>query len=602
MHPYFSDWLLAEIAAELLDDTGAQLDLLETDLRDVPERHQQIHTVFEHSWHRLSEDERTVFMALSVFRGGCTREAAQTVANASLRILTSLVNKSFLNRTAAGRYSIHELLRQFGELELEGSSDKTNTRDAHATYYAKYLSEKGTELKGPRQIDALDEIEREIGNIQQAWLWVIDQKQLTSMAQMIEGLGMFYEWKGRYSEGETAFRTGAERLFGGQSNEEMRNYMQLLTWQSVFVATLGQLDFAQSLLARSRCLIEQESSNQEMLAEKAFNLWQQAKLIQQQDHEEAKDLFEESLVLFQVFGDQWSQAHLLNDLGGMVSMLEPHKKTLFQHLMRESLVLHQTVGNRFGILETLSRLGFKSAMRGDFKQCEEWFSQATIICKQIGDDMNARRQWLSIRGVACWFIGRYEEALSVHQEQLAIAENLGERGSVMVTSINLGMSLIFLGHYDQGVQLLQTTMVDCQQHGGQALLSYILLQLGCGYVAQGNYQSAYDTLHVCIDYHRASKANVRLYTALNNFGIAAWHAGNVAEAKAAQDEVLTYLAQDDNYIIQVGLMPLVALLQLRLNQKNNYTRTREWRGGIRTNHFSKPGKRWKRCSKRSISF
>ncbi|MBV7331613.1 AI-2E family transporter [Chloroflexi bacterium TSY] len=40
----------------------------------------------------------------------------------------------------------------------------------------------------------------------------------------------------------------------------------------------------------------------------------------------------------------------------------------------------------------------------------------------------------------------------------------------------------------------------------------------------------------------------------------------------------------------------------RLNQKNNYTRTREWRGGIRTNHFSKPGKRWKRCSKRSISF
>ncbi|MBV7336734.1 hypothetical protein KFU94_52585 [Chloroflexi bacterium TSY] len=41
---------------------------------------------------------------------------------------------------------------------------------------------------------------------------------------------------------------------------------------------------------------------------------------------------------------------------------------------------------------------------------------------------------------------------------------------------------------------------------------------------------------------------------------------------------------------------------IRLNQKNNYTRTREWRGGIRTNHFSKPGKRWKRCAKRSISF
>ncbi|MEM7128797.1 MAG: BTAD domain-containing putative transcriptional regulator [Chloroflexota bacterium] len=553
---------LADIDAELLDDTSTPLDLLTTDFRDIPERHRHIQTVFDHSWRRLTENERSIFMALSVFRGGFTLEAAQAVTKTSLRILTNLANKTLANRTAAGRYSIHELLRQYGALALEASPNHIKICDAHAAYYATYLSDKGSDLKGPRQADALNEIEIEIGNIQQSWRWGIDQKQLAQMAQMIEGLGMFYEWKGRYAEGEMAFRTGVEQLSDSQSSEERSLCARLLTWQGVFVAALGQPDLAQRLLRRSNGLIEQTSSEQDMSAARAFNLWQQARLIREQSYENARGLFEEALELFQVLGDQWSQAYLLYELAITISTLEPHQKTLFQNLIQKSLSLHQTVENRFGTLETLNRLGLISALQGDFKQCDAWFNQATIIDEQIGNDINVRREWLSSRSDAYWFMGRYEEALSVNQEQLAIAENFGEQRSIMGINASLGMSLIFLGHYDEGVQVLETTRADCQRQGAQALLSYILLQLAGGYIGQGRYQNAYDTHCECIDLHRSSHSNIRLYTALNNFGVAAWHIGKITEAKSAQDEVLSFLAQDETYAIQIGLMPLVALLQL----------------------------------------
>ncbi len=83
---------LAEIASEMQQSS----DFLETELRDVPQRHRSIRIVFEASWQRLTLDEQVVFPQLSVFHGGFTRPAAQVVTGASLRLLGRLVSKSLL--------------------------------------------------------------------------------------------------------------------------------------------------------------------------------------------------------------------------------------------------------------------------------------------------------------------------------------------------------------------------------------------------------------------------------------------------------------------------------------------------------------------------
>src|SRR5690606_34785610 len=107
---------LAEIAVELSDG----LDLLEGEVRDVPSRHRSMRLVFDRSWERLEPEERALFKALSVFRGNFSREAAQQVTGASLRLLAGLVNKSLLaSQPDSGRYVLHDLIRQYAAEHLQ---------------------------------------------------------------------------------------------------------------------------------------------------------------------------------------------------------------------------------------------------------------------------------------------------------------------------------------------------------------------------------------------------------------------------------------------------------------------------------------------------
>lgn len=73
----------------------------------------------ERSWRLLSEEERRLFERLSLFRGGFRREAAEEVADATSEALSALLRGSLLRwDEASGRFTIHDLLRQFGEEKL----------------------------------------------------------------------------------------------------------------------------------------------------------------------------------------------------------------------------------------------------------------------------------------------------------------------------------------------------------------------------------------------------------------------------------------------------------------------------------------------------
>ena len=144
----------AEIAAEIEQD----LSILASDTRDMPDRHRSMRAVLDHSWQRLTVAEQAVFPKLSVFRGGFEREAAEQVAGATLRILSDLVRKSWL-RMSGGRYDIQEVLRQYAHEGLLAARDSDATLAAHCRYYAAFMQQRAQDVKGRRQLGALDEIE-----------------------------------------------------------------------------------------------------------------------------------------------------------------------------------------------------------------------------------------------------------------------------------------------------------------------------------------------------------------------------------------------------------------------------------------------------------
>jgi predicted ATPase/DNA-binding CsgD family transcriptional regulator len=163
-------WLHILNVDEIAWELEKGLDILSAEMRDAPERHRSIRAVFDYSWSLLDQSERKIFMRLSVFRGGFTREAAQQVSGATLQLLAGLVNKSFLSHDPnSGRLEIHELLRQYAQERLEGTPEASlSAQEAHAAYYAEFMGKRGPRLKDDRQMLALAEIEADIANVRGA--------------------------------------------------------------------------------------------------------------------------------------------------------------------------------------------------------------------------------------------------------------------------------------------------------------------------------------------------------------------------------------------------------------------------------------------------
>jgi serine/threonine protein kinase/tetratricopeptide (TPR) repeat protein len=136
-----ASWLGMLSPSEVAEEIAGGIDFFETDEIGLPDRQRSIRAVFDYSWGSMTSDEQNVFMRLSVFRGGFTRESAQAVAGANLRILMSLTNKSLIRRTADnGRYEIHELLRQYSHEKLVEQGLEDENRDKHSDYFVAFLS------------------------------------------------------------------------------------------------------------------------------------------------------------------------------------------------------------------------------------------------------------------------------------------------------------------------------------------------------------------------------------------------------------------------------------------------------------------------------
>ncbi len=113
----------------------SQQRLLTVSLRDLPPRHHNMQTVFEHSWQLLTLPEQNTLARLSIFRGSFTVEAANHVTETALLLLVNLIDKSLLQRRGADSFEIHGLIRQFATTKLQAGGEFATIRQRHAAYF-----------------------------------------------------------------------------------------------------------------------------------------------------------------------------------------------------------------------------------------------------------------------------------------------------------------------------------------------------------------------------------------------------------------------------------------------------------------------------------
>jgi predicted ATPase/class 3 adenylate cyclase len=185
-------------AQELATRLGTALDALGPGSRDAPERHQTLRATMDWSFRLLEEPERRAFSALAAFRGGCTLEAAETVAPAPLTVLQSLLAKSLLVRSE-GRLTMLETVREYALERLDQRADRDDVHRRHGGHFLTMAEQhrRGLALGDHEAIAALD---AEVDNLRAALGWAAEHDRAL-MSELSAALGQYWLASHGYDDG-----------------------------------------------------------------------------------------------------------------------------------------------------------------------------------------------------------------------------------------------------------------------------------------------------------------------------------------------------------------------------------------------------------------
>lgn len=182
----------ARLRSFSLEQIASYLDqrfrLLTGGARTAMPRQQTLTAAIDWSYRLLSGPEKALFRRLSVFSGGFTFEAVETICSGDpiaeldvLELLPALVDKSLVvvdEVHGASRYGLLETLRQYARDRLDEESGSDEWRRRHAHFFGR-LS--GPEIRrriwGPDGPQIRREIQAEMANLRQAMTWAIGAEE-----------------------------------------------------------------------------------------------------------------------------------------------------------------------------------------------------------------------------------------------------------------------------------------------------------------------------------------------------------------------------------------------------------------------------------------
>lgn len=232
------------------------------------------------------------------------------VIHASLTILAELVDKSLLRASTDGLYTMHELLRQYGNEQMALSAVELEAlRDRHCDYYTAFLAGCWPRLKGSDVKSALTEIETELENVRAAWDWAVHKHKADRIEAALNSLWVFYGDRALYQEGEQAFGKAAA-IFDGDTPDEIRMRAKIQVRQGALCQPAGLPDKANTLLRTSVDNLRQHPAPHEL----ALALHRLAIFVLDNHlaFDEAAAYLHESLALFTEVGDHWNKGNVLN--------------------------------------------------------------------------------------------------------------------------------------------------------------------------------------------------------------------------------------------------------------------------------------------------
>ena len=395
-------------AEQISERLGHSLKLLTGGERTADHRHQTLRAALDWSHELLGEPEQALFKRLSVFAGGFTLEAAESVGTGGgiekedvLALLTTLVEKSLVvaeeSWERGARYRLLEPLKQYAQEKLRASMEDAAVWCRHTEFFLALAEGVEPELSGPRQAEWLDLLETEHDNFRAALSWALE-REIGLGARMACALCRFWHTRGYLSEGRRCLEAVA------------RSDVMPVTVRAKALDGLGWIAEPQG------------------------------------DYERARVAYEESLRLYRSANDERGAANALGDLGSLALDRGDYEKAT--SLLEESLTLHRKLGSKEEVVGVLDSLGVLASAKGDREQSMAFFGEALALSRGTG---NVRRNATSLGnfGFTMLVHGDPEQATELLEESRALFRDIGDSSNVAISLMYSALAALARGNHER---------------------------------------------------------------------------------------------------------------------------------------------------------
>jgi non-specific serine/threonine protein kinase len=336
--------MTVEQIASRLDD---RFRLLTGGSRTALPRQRTLQATIDWSHDLLSAAERVLFRRLSIFAGGWTLEAAQTIAASDeLRaqdvreLLPGLVQKSLVRLDlSGGRYHMLEIMREYGLARLNEAGEDGTLRTRHLDFFIA-LAE-SSELASSDTAAFEGDLAREYENLLTAIQWCASAENGVQKGMQLVGAAR-HTW---YLLGQYGLALQLARKFLALPEAGTRN------------------------IARRRALLT--------AAQAGFFLGRA---------DETREALEESLTIARQIGDRRGEAFALDWLANI--SLESGEEEAALRSFREALAIAEQLPFRRLIANIRNDMAVALRLKGELAEAESMFELSAAILREIDSFQN----------------------------------------------------------------------------------------------------------------------------------------------------------------------------------------------------------------------
>lgn len=486
----------------LLMRLDRRLPLLTGGARDLPARQQTLRAAIDWSYELLTEEEQAVFRRLAVFSGGCTLDAAATVAFepggtdagnrgasvTALDALASLVDQNLLQRSAHGlgepRFRMLETVREYGWERLAAGGEEAAARARHASYYLALAADAEPRIAGADSAAWVGRLEAERDNLREALAWY-ERTDVPAGLELAGRLAPFWRLAGCHTEGRHHLRRMLDADARGPARSE--------------AARRGLALLGAGILAT-----------------------------EERDFADARARLEESLGRFVEAGDAPGIARARHALG--LVALERGDYEHAGELLSESLAGFRELGDERGIGAALAGLGDAARTRGDHDRAAALYAESLARFRALGATWDLARTLFALASIPASG-ARYDETAALLREALAISRELGDREGARRALALLGNVALNQGHPTEARKLLEESLALGRESGVAWPVASALRQLGNLAVAEGDRTGARARYEESLALFRAEGDRQAAGIVLGDLGNLAREEGDYARAK-----------------------------------------------------------------------